>query len=355
MFEEQRIKNVRKLMTEKELDALLIDKKENIEYYTGFPRSIGSFLVITFDTVFIQVPAMEVERAKKYYFDKIEITPVKKAIDNLINFLNTNRLKKLGIEENNLTISVYKKISDKFDLISADNFHESLRFVKSQSELKRIKKASKIADKGIKASLEVIEAGKSEYEIAAVGEYAMTSAGSDDFPTPRIVASGPNSSFPHMWPSNRRLKKGDLVILDYTARNDGYCSDISRTAVVGKANSKTKELFDVVFDVQNEIVDMLYAGITCKEVDLTARELIKKRGYEKFCFTHTTGHGVGLEAHETPRIHYSEDVRLIEDNVVTIEPAVYIPEFGGVRIEDTVVIKSNHCERLTLCNRYTIE
>jgi Xaa-Pro aminopeptidase len=354
MFEEQRIKNLRKLMAENELDASLIEKSENIEYYTGFPRSFGSFLVITFDTVFIQVPSMEIERAKKYHFDTIEITPVKKAVDNLIDFLNNNRLKKIGIEENNLKISVYKKIYDKFGLISADYFHESLRSIKSQNELKRIKKACKIADIGINASLEAIEAGKSEYEIVAIGEYAMTSIGSDEAPAPRIVASGPNSSFPHMWPSNRKLKKGDLVILDYTARNDGYCSDISRTTVVGKSNSKTKEMFDVVYEVQNEIVEMLHDGITCKEVDMAARELIKKHNYEKFCFTHTTGHGIGLEVHESPRIHFSENVGLIEGNVVTIEPAIYIPGFGGVRIEDTVVIKSDCCERLTVCNRNTI-
>ncbi len=354
MFEESRIINLRKLMIDKEMDALIIERKENIEYYTGFPGSAGGFLVISQDMVFFQVPAMEMDRAKRYHFDKIEIPPVKKGIDNLINFLNNNKLKKIGIEENNMTVSVYKRIFDKFNLMPSDNLHESLRSIKSKSELDNIKRSCEIADKGIRASLDAIEPGKTEYDIVAAGEYEMAKAGSDEAPATRIVASGPNSSFSHWWPSDRKLKKGDLVILDYTARKDGYCSDISRTTAVEISSLKTKEIFDAVYEVQDELVEMLYAGITCKEVDMAARELIKKRHYENYCFTHSTGHGIGLEVHESPRIHYLEESRLIEGNVVTIEPGIYIPDFGGVRIEDTVVIKSEGCERLTLSERYTI-
>jgi len=196
--------------------------------------------------------------------------------------------------------------------------------------------------------------GIKENDIAAEIDYQMKKKGADKPSFDTIVVSGEKSAMPHGKPGERRLKKGDFVTLDFGAVYKGYHADFTRTVVIGKASKKQKKIYEIVKKAQEEAINRIKPGMLCKEADSIAREVIKKEGYGKY-FGHSLGHGVGLEIHELPRLSFLSNSKIRENSVVTIEPGVYLPDFGGVRIEDTVVVRKNGIEVLTKFTKELIE
>jgi Xaa-Pro aminopeptidase len=231
---------------------------------------------------------------------------------------------------------------------------ESLRERKDDDELARIRSAVAAAEKALELTVARVVEGMTELEVAGALESALRQAGSDGFPFPSIVASGPNAALPHARPTNRRLTSGDFLLIDFGARVDGYCSDITRTFVVGRASDEQREIYDVVRLANERAVRAVRPGMTGRDADGVARGYIQDRGYGDL-FGHSLGHGIGLEVHEAPRLAKTAEGPLVEGAVVTVEPGIYRPGWGGVRIEDDVHLGAGGAQVLTRFARELIE
>jgi Xaa-Pro aminopeptidase len=250
----------------------------------------------------------------------------------------------------------YLKLQEQLEKhgVSAELINESAtisksRIVKDKNEIKNIKHAQELADETFSYIVEFMRPGIKEREVQANLDFFMRKLGSSGgfgvaFPT--IIASGPNSALPHAMAGERMLKKGDFVIMDFGACYNDYCSDMTRTVVIGKPSAKQQEIYDTVLAAFNEAKRKIRPGMTGKEADGIARKIIEAAGYGEF-FTHGLGHGVGIEVHELPSLSKSYDLELPSGSVITIEPGIYIPDFGGVRIEDCGVLREDGFESFT--------
>ncbi|NJE84913.1 aminopeptidase P family protein [Thermococcus sp. CX2] len=249
-------------------------------------------------------------------------------------------------------IGIEKLLRD-YDLHPLSSLMRELRMRKDREEIRLMEKAAQVVDDVFEEILAMDLIGMSERELALKIEL-MIRERSDGISFEPIVASGENGANPHHAPSERKLKKGDLVILDYGARWKGYCSDITRTIALGKPDEKLLEIYEVVKNAQESAFQTVREGITAREVDRAAREYIAKAGYGKY-FTHRTGHGLGLDVHEEPYIGPDGEVVLENGMIFTIEPGIYLPGLGGVRIEDDVVVENGRGERLTKAERDLVQ
>lgn len=229
-----------------------------------------------------------------------------------------------------------------------------LRFVKAKTELALIEQAQAIGDLAFSYILDEIKPGITELEIAAKLDYYMKSQGALENSFDTIVASGVNSAMPHAIPSNKKIETGDFVTMDFGCIYEGYCSDMTRTVVVGKADKKQREIYELVLRAQRAALNVIKAGMTGMQVDLAARALITEAGYGPF-FGHALGHSVGLFIHEEPRLSPKNHEAIKEGMVETVEPGIYLPGFGGVRIEDMVVVTKNGFRNLTHAPKELIE
>jgi Xaa-Pro dipeptidase len=243
--------------------------------------------------------------------------------------------------------SLVKAVGGEEKLELANNLIRDLRKIKDEKEIELIREACKIADIGIKAAVETIHPGIKEKEVAAEVEYAMRMAGSDGVAFETIVASGHCCAYPHGTFLEKIIQKGDLVVVDLGAIYRNYRSDITRTFTAGKPSEKQKKIYQTVKSAQQKAYDTIKQGVLTSEVDLAARRVIEEAGFGKF-FVHNLGHGVGLEIHEAPILSPDSKESLEAGNVITIEPGIYVPGFGGVRIEDTVLVTKSGAEKLTV-------
>ncbi|MCS7385902.1 MAG: Xaa-Pro peptidase family protein [archaeon GB-1867-005] len=351
-----RLSAIKRVMEEEALDAMIILKRENFYYFTGFPR--GSALLMPLDgEPVLLVPELEYEEASSAI--KLgSIVAVKRgvklaeAISLELSEIVANGA--VGVEEDVMPLSLYNALADKLKSYSfkfASKIVSNLRAVKSAEEVELIKRALRIAERGVLAAVNALREGVSEVEVAGEAEHAMRKAGAEWFSFETIIASGERSAYPHGFSSHKPLKSGELVVIDLGAKFGGYCSDITRTCVVGgKVSGDAMKLFECVNDAIEAALSRISAGIKASDVDLAARQIIVQRGYGKY-FVHSLGHGVGLSVHEDPRLSpQSEDV-LQAGNVVTVEPGIYVPGFGGVRIEEMVLVKEDGYELLNELSR----
>jgi len=350
-LEDKYISRIRKVFDKiaSSSDAFLITNLKNIRYLTGFTGSFAVFL-ITDKECFLFVDFRYFEQAKREA--KIEIVYFKESwIDTLKQVIDKKGIKKLFFEVT-CTYETFLKLSENLNiqLIPQNYLVEYIRALKYEEEKNRIKEAVKRAEKAFLEIKHLIKENNSEKAIAKALENELREQGSEILPFSVIVASGPNSSMPHWRHSDRKLKKGDFVIIDWGAECGGYFSDMTRTFVIGKASQKQKEIYEIVNKARMEAIKSCRAGINAKDIDAIARNLIKQSGYGDN-FGHATGHGVGLDIHEFPKISsQSEDV--IESGMVfTIEPGIYIEGFGGVRIEDMIHVNEKSAEILTTLSR----
>jgi Xaa-Pro aminopeptidase len=238
--------------------------------------------------------------------------------------------------------------------VPSEGMVEEFRERKQPAEIEAITRAQRIAEKVLHETFSLVREGVEERELANEIDYRFRKAGGERPSFDTIVASGPNTSKPHAIPSARKIRLGDFVLFDMGTVVDGYASDMTRTVVLGKADARQREIYTAVLEAQNAAIEGISAGMKCADADRLAREVIEKAGYGRE-FVHSLGHGVGLEVHESPRLSARSEAVLKPDSVVTVEPGIYIPDWGGVRIEDMVAITGKGCVNLTLMPKELME
>ncbi len=329
------------------VDGILISDLANVRYLSGFTGS-SAYVIITKNQAILLTDFRYQEQAAhevKGYSIVIEHNEKTSEIKDICGGYG---IKQLGFEDHNITFAFYNKLlKRKIALKPISNIVESLRIIKSAEELSCIKTAVKRAESAFKTLLPRIRVGVTEKKLALQLEYFLKKEGCKTVPFAAIVASGPMSALPHAQPTERKLKKGDLVVIDWGGECDGYFSDMTRTLLIkGNNISKQKELYYNVFEAQNRAIQSVKAGVKSAVIDAAARDYIKEKGFDEY-FGHGTGHGVGLAVHEKPVVSWRNNEVIAERMVFTIEPGIYLPDFGGVRIEDLVVAGKRGADVLT--------
>ncbi len=338
---------VEAVLDEKNIDAILVSDGYNMRYISGFTGATG-YLFISKNSRKLFTDSRYTVAAKAQAPDfEVEIVDGGRNYAALINnAIEATGVEKLGFEANNFSFAQYesfKKSLKAKELVPVGNDLSLLRVKKTEEELANLRQAEHIGDIAFNEILDHIKPGVTELEIAAKIEYIMKCNGAEKLSFETIVAAGVNGSKPHAEPGNYKIQSGDLVTMDFGCVYNGYCSDMTRTVCVGKANAKQREIYDIVLKAQTTVIDNLKAGMKGKEYDKIARDIITEAGYGQY-FGHGLGHSVGLEIHEDPRFSVSEE-RIIEPGtIITVEPGIYIPDFGGVRIEDMLVVNEDGCE-----------
>jgi Xaa-Pro aminopeptidase len=345
-----RLNNLRKELKTKRLDAMLVSKQANRYYLTGWPGDVESgYLLITSRKALVLTDSRYTEEVGRNVrgFELLEFRG--RFAEFLSELLKELSLKRVGFESHDLSVFLFgqiRKNSRGIKLVPVAFLLENLREEKDDQEVKLIKKAASIADEAFSLVKRKIRLGMKEVEIALMLERLMREKGADGNAwEPLIVGSGPNSSMVHYGAGERALKKGDTLLLDWGCVYKGYCCDISRVLFLGEPDDRQKEVYNLVLEAQKLSINKVRAGVKAQEVEKAAREFLKDK--TDFSFGHSIGHGVGLEVHELPRVNKESSNELKKGQVITVEPGVYIPDWGGVRIEDTVLVKESGSETLT--------
>lgn len=331
------------------LDALIISKPSNRRYLSGFTGSSAELMLTASGQRILITDFRYIEQAQ---VESADFKIVKQDTDittTIAELAQTYGLKNIGIEKEYMTLSIFEEYKNKLaglNCIPVSDPCAKPRRVKNTQEIELIRKAVEIADKTFLHIREFIVPGQSEKEIATEIDFFMRSLGSERNAFETIVASGERSSLPHGAPTDKTVKQGDFITLDYGAVYGGYCSDITRTLIIGRPDAQQEKIYNLVKEAQETAVKNIQPGITGKDADMMARDIIASAGYADN-FGHGLGHGVGLDIHEGPRFSTRDDTILEPGMVVTVEPGIYIPGWGGVRIEDIIVITSQGCEVIT--------
>ncbi|RZB30037.1 MAG: Xaa-Pro aminopeptidase [Desulfobacteraceae bacterium Eth-SRB1] len=356
---ENRIALLRKSLSEKKIDTFMVLVEENRRYLSGFTGEDTAFdesagaLFIT-GTKLVLATDSRYELQAKNEAPLYETIYYKKGLANeLPNILRNLKTKHLGFESVRMSYMQHDKIIKqikadgiKVKLVGTEDVVENLRIIKEEGEIENIKKALFIAESTFRNFItNNILTGMTEKEAAWEIEKGMREAGADSLSFPVIAASGPNSALPHAIPGNRKINKGEPILFDWGARINGYCSDISRTVVTGEPDKTFVKVYETVLTAQRMAIDAIKPGISSKAVDEIARNHIEKMGF-KGRFGHGLGHGTGLAIHEYPGLNPNKDTILDKGMVFTIEPGIYLPGWGGIRLENMVVVRENGAEVL---------
>ncbi|MDI6734670.1 MAG: Xaa-Pro peptidase family protein [bacterium] len=343
-----RINKLQKILSRKKLDGLLISNIINVQYLSGFTGSSADVLLTAKENYFITDSRYLEQTQKEIKNGFVLVREEKGLIKTLKKLLQKQGLKNLGLETNSLTYDQYQELLNELsfiELIPTYGLVQKLRLIKDEDEIHKIKHACQIAEDAFKVLLPFIKEGLSEHDLAIELEYLIKKKGGEiAFET--IVLSGRHSSLPHGKPSHKKLALGDFILFDWGAKYKGYNCDLSRTLLLGNPTHRQKLVYSTVKNAQEEALENLNPGIKFAQLNKIATERIGKNGLKRF-FRHSLGHGVGLEVHELPKIGHSSKGTLKSGMVITIEPGVYIPSFGGVRIEDTVLITDKGHKVLT--------
>ncbi|KAF0197433.1 MAG: Xaa-Pro dipeptidase [Bacillota bacterium] len=324
-----------------EVDAILILKPDNRAYITGFTGSAGYVLVgKNMASILTDFRYVEQASAQATEFTCLDYAP--SLHDALNKALNDGNITKLGFESDFVTFGNYQTLKENLvvELVPVTGAVEKLRMVKDEAELSYMQKATEIAEAALEMILPKIKAGVSEAYVALELEVAMRRLGGERLAFDSISASGPRSSLPHGRASERVIQTGDFLTLDFGAVYNGYCCDMTRSFVIGTASPEQEKIYNIVLEAQRAALAAVRPGIVGKDVDKVARDIISAAGYGER-FGHGLGHGVGRMVHEGPSAGSKSEDILQPGMVVTIEPGIYIPEWGGVRIEDMVVVTEN--------------
>ncbi|ARD46830.1 Xaa-Pro dipeptidase [Sporosarcina sp. P37] len=342
-----KIENLRKQLEEHELDALLITNPFNRRYMTNFTGSAGVAVISREDAVFI-TDFRYVEQANSQLTGYRIVKHTGTVIQEVANQVKEMKIETLGFEKEDLSYSQFEQYEELVGarLVPVAGLVEKLRLIKTPEEIEVLKQAAAIADAAFLYICSVIKAGKTELEIANELEFFMRKQGAASSSFDIIVASGKRGALPHGVASDKVIETGDLVTMDYGALYNGYISDITRTVAIGEPSAKLREIYEVTQHAQELGVAQIKPGMTGIEADAITRDYIKSKGYGE-AFGHSTGHGIGLEVHEAPSLSFRSDTVLVPNMTVTVEPGIYLPGVGGVRIEDDILITETGNERLT--------
>jgi Xaa-Pro aminopeptidase len=336
------------------LDALLITKPENVFYLTGFRGSFGQFF-LTVKQCYLITDFRYLIRAKKELQSKknlfsveiVEVVEAKKIIE---------RHKQIGFEENHLTVSYLKQIKKKYPNSKwrgVAEIIENKRYIKTETEIKKIKKAAAIGDKVMRRLPQIMRLGMTEKDLVWEIKRLIHEYGGDDVSFPPIVAFGKNSAIPHHESGNTKLKTGDMVLFDFGVKYQGYCSDLTRIVFTTPPRDKELKIYNIVLEAQKRALEFIKPGVIIADLDKKARDFIQQNKYAAQ-FGHALGHGVGIEIHEKPTVNFNNKDKLEEGMVITIEPGIYIEGMGGIRIEDLVVVRKERAEILSQCSKKVI-
>lgn len=330
------------------LDGLWVAKPENIRYLSGFTTPSDAKVLVTSSEILLYTDARYTAQARLESIIPFETKRFEEVLEHAKQFTTG---KKIGFESDAVLYSSYEELQKDMgasSLVATKELIEPMRAVKNAKEIEAIKKAARIADNALESVLPLLKAGIAEREFALELEFAMRRMGAEAAGFEIIVASGQRSAMPHGLASSRTIQNGDLVTVDWGALVDGYHSDCTRAFAVGEISDKLKQMYNAVLEANMLALAQIKAGAGCKMIDAVARDHLTALGFEKE-FAHSLGHGVGLAIHEAPRLSFrAEESEILKvGNVVTVEPGVYIEGFGGVRIEDLVVVTENGCEILT--------
>ncbi len=342
-----RIARLRNVLKERNLGALIVSSLPNIRYLTNFSGSSALCIVTQTKVQFLSDTRYSLQSKTEVGGARRLIT-TRGLFEEAAHHRLLNKCKRVGFESHHTTYAQYrllKKLFASTAFVPTHDIVESLVQVKDAEELTRIRKAVSISDSVFSDILPMLRPGVQEREVAAEISYLHKRNGADQDAFEPIVASGVRGALPHAGATEKRIKRGEMVTLDFGCTVAGYNSDITRTMAIGKTPRRAREIYDVVLNAQLEAIAFAKAQISARDLDNVARKRIKAEGYGRY-FTHSLGHGLGLQVHELPRISWLNKESLLAGSVVTIEPGIYIPGFGGVRIEDDVVLSAGGCEVL---------
>lgn len=355
-----RLSRLRERMASEQLDGVLISAEVSASYLSGFDFSDG-YLAVLSDKAYLVTDFRYTEAAKMgadKAFEVVEATG--STLSFALGLLLDGGARRVAYEEETVTVSLYQKLQmyadGKAELVGcASGILNELRRVKSDREIACIKRAQKMTDAAFSHILSVLSPNMTEREVALELEFFMRKMGAEGMAFDVIAVSGSASSLPHGVPRDQKLEKGFLT-MDFGAKAEGYCSDMTRTVVLGKADADMKRLYDTVLLAQSEALSYLKEGASCRDADGVARAIIDGAGY-RGCFGHSLGHGVGRYVHEAPRLSSSAkpEETLVRGNVVTVEPGIYLGGKYGCRIEDMVLITQSGIEDLTHSPKQLIE
>ncbi len=341
--------------------ALFLD--ENSQYYLcDFPTTDGAVIVSATETALLTdsryIEAVENDKKAGKLSDDVNAYLFKKGLyADVAEYFSTHGAKRVCIDPALVSIKQLNTLEEKCEGVEFGYLSDVClkhRRVKTEQEIEKIKKAQSITDKAFSHILGFINRDRSELEVAAELEYFMRCNGAGGIAFETIAVSGKNSSLPHGIPTDSKLTENSFFTMDYGAKYAGYCSDMTRTVVLGKADAEMKRIYDTVLTAQSEAMKAMKAGMRCMDADKIARDVITDAGYGEY-FGHSLGHSLGLEIHELPSVSARWEEELVVGNIVTVEPGIYIPGKYGVRIENMVLITEDGCENLTHSNNSLIE
>lgn len=341
-----KINNLRKVMKQKDLDAVVVLSSFNRRYLSGFTGTSGS-LLITHEQAQLITDFRYIQQATTQSKDFEIVNQNGPMIEKLNELIKSGQYNKVGVEANLITYNEYQALNtENVELSSVEGVIESLRMVKNDYEIEQIQIAADIVDDTYEHILDWIKPGMTENEVNNEMEMYMRKQGATCSSFDTIVASGHRGALPHGVASDKVIEKGDMITLDFGALYNGYVSDITRTFAIGEPKEEMKKIYNIVLKSQMAALEQVKMGMTGKEADSIAREIIKEHGYGEQ-FGHSLGHGIGLEVHEGPALSQKSDIILEENMCITLEPGIYVDGLGGVRIEDDVLVTKNGLQRFT--------
>ena len=347
-YKSKRVDRLRNLLTEAKIDALFVTAPENRFYLSGFTGSDGS-LLISREQLVLFTDFRYLEQVKKESRDYAVIEVKSSYEDILAAFIREKKITSLGLDGEHLNYNRYLTFKNRLadiEVKEAGGLVEKLRLIKDDEEIGYITEAVRIADQAFANIVPKLSPGTTERQIALELEHTMKTMGASATAFSIIVASGARGALPHGVASDKPLEKQDMVTIDFGAVYRGYHSDITRTVILGAPSQKQQEIYRICLEAQTKAIEAVRSGVRAREVDKVARDIIESNGYGD-CFGHGTGHGLGLNIHEKPKLSTKDDTVLEQGMTVTIEPGIYLPDWGGVRIEDTVLVEENGCKVLT--------
>ncbi|MFT4415163.1 M24 family metallopeptidase [Fredinandcohnia humi] len=353
----QRLQQLSSWLKEKDIPCSFITSTPNVFYLTNFytephERLLGLFVFQQEEPILI-CPKMEVAQAKNagWQYDIIGFSDTDNPWELIHRTLSQRNFKasKVALEKEHLTVDRFERMRELFptaEFVSAEEKLHMLRMIKEDKEVSILREAAKLADYGVEIGVSALAEGKSELDVLATIEFELKKKGIRQMSFDTMVLTGLKTAAPHGKPGLDKISKGDLVLFDLGVVLDGYCSDITRTVAFGKVSEKQKEVYNTVLKAQLAAVNACKPGRRVGDIDRTARTIISEAGYGEY-FTHRIGHGLGIDVHEFPSMNENNDMLLQKGMSFTIEPGIYVPEIGGVRIEDDMIITSDGAETLT--------
>lgn len=341
-----KLERLRKVLKKNQVEALLITNPYNRRYLTGFTGSSG-IVIVTENRALLITDFRYTQQATDQTTDYDIIEHKQSIYKEAVQQLKKMQINQVGFEKTDVTYATYEQFNHDANLewIPTTGIVEQLRLIKTEEEVRILKDAAKIADAAFDHILTFIKPGITEIEVSNELEFFMRKQGATSSSFDIIVASGYRSALPHGVASDKKIETGELVTMDFGALFQGYCSDITRTVAIGEISAQLKEIYDTVLQAQLKGVDGIKAGMSGAEADALTRDYISAKGYGDY-FGHSTGHGVGLEVHEGPALSIKSDQTLEAGMIVTVEPGIYVPNIGGCRIEDDLLVTNTGNERL---------